>query len=101
MKLALLLLPLAAFCQDAADAAPKATLEGTVVNAVGGEPLRKARVTLRLNVGPTRQIVQTVVTSDPAGKFYFPNVDPRDYQLIVRHDGFASRKITTNLTPQP
>ena len=100
MRFALLLLPLAAFCQDQQQPPPKATLEGTVVNAVGGEPLRKARVTLRLNVGPTRQMrgeaVVTMiqaVTSDSAGKFYFPSVEPGDYQLIVRHDGFASRTL--------
>ncbi len=100
MKLALLLLPFVAFCQDPQQPLPKATLEGTVVNAAGGEPRRKARVTLRVNVGPTRQMtgqaavtMNQSVTSDPSGKFYFPSVDPGDYQLIVRRDGFASRTI--------
>jgi hypothetical protein len=69
-----------------------------VLNAVGNEPLRKARLTLRMNVAAmTTQRQQQpaatstyTVTSDAIGKFEFPNVDPGDYQLAIRRDGFAN-----------
>ncbi len=62
----------------------KASLEGQVLNSATGEPLRKVRVTLKMNVAApqaTRQPPQpaapppsgvTLVT-DTAGKFLFPN----------------------------
>ena len=62
------------------------------------EPLRKTRLTLRMNVAAmTTQRQQQpaatstyTVTSDASGKFEFANVDPGDYQLTIRRDGFAN-----------
>jgi hypothetical protein len=80
----------------------KARLEGHVFNSVGGEPLRKARLTLRMNVAqqqtqgrqqPPLPPSTYTVTSDAEGKYAFPNVDPGDYQLTVTHDGFADLKL--------
>jgi hypothetical protein len=75
----------------------KARLEGQVLNAVTNEPLRKTRLTLRMNVAamttPRLQPAATstyTVTTDAMGKFEFPNVDPGDYQLTIRRDGFAN-----------
>jgi hypothetical protein len=75
----------------------KAALEGQVLNAVTNEPLRKTSLTLRMNPPATatrrgQQPAATTytVTSDAMGKFAFVNVDPGDYQLIARHDGFAN-----------
>lgn len=76
----------------------KGRLEGQVLNAVTNEPLRKTRLTLRMNVAAmttARQQQPAVtstytVTSDVTGKFEFPNVDPGDYQLTIRRDGFAN-----------
>jgi Carboxypeptidase regulatory-like domain len=76
----------------------KARLEGQVLNSVTNEPLRKTRLTLRMNVAAmTTQRQQQpavtstyTVTSDAVGKFEFPNVDPGDYQLTIRRDGFAN-----------
>src|SRR5262245_24534319 len=78
----------------------KASLEGQVLNAATGLPLRKARLTLRMNVAaqqaprPQSQSQQVqpaamTVGTDIAGKFLFPNLDPGDYRLVVRNDGFA------------
>jgi len=74
----------------------KARLEGHVYNSVGGEPLRKARLTLRMNVAAvqnTRQqqgpVTSYSAVSDASGKFEFANVDPGDYQLTVVRDGFV------------
>src|SRR5437016_13834660 len=90
------------FAQQAVPQDPdKASLEGQALNAISGEPLRKTRVTLRMNVASTpsqrQQIPQQpppaqpsqTVTTDSAGKFAFANVEPGDYQLTARHDGFA------------
>ena len=76
----------------------KARLEGQVLNSVTNEPLHKTRLTLRMNVAAmttARQQQPAVtstytVTSDVMGKFEFPNVDPGDYQLTIRRDGFAN-----------
>jgi hypothetical protein len=76
----------------------KARLEGQVLNSVTNEPLRMTRLTLRMNVAAmTTQRGQQpgatstyTVTSDAAGRFEFANVDPGDYQLTVRRDGFAN-----------
>ena len=58
MKLALLwLLPALSLCQQPQLPPPeKATIEGQVVNAVGGEGLRKVRLSLRMNVARTPQL---------------------------------------------
>jgi hypothetical protein len=74
----------------------KAALEGQVLNAATSEPLRKATLTLRMNVaalatqrGRQPEATTYTVTSDAAGKFAFVNVDPGDYRLTARRDGFA------------
>ena len=85
--------------QDAA----KARLEGQVLNSVTSEPLRKTRLTLRMNAAAAtgqrqQQPASTstyTVTSDASGKFEFANVDPGDYQLTIRRDGFANLVLGT------
>src|SRR5262245_33656 len=78
----------------------KARLEGIVLNSATGEPLRKTRLTWRMNVAAvkdegTPQSPQSTytVTSDATGRFEFANVDPGDYQLTVNHDGFAQVRL--------
>ena len=101
MKSAILFLPvvlLAQAPQPVAQDPAKARLEGQVLNSITNEPLRKTRLTLRMNVAAmTTQRQQQpgatptyTVTSDAMGKFEFPNVDPGDYQLTIRRDGFAN-----------
>jgi hypothetical protein len=88
----------------------KATLEGQVMNAVGGEGLRKVRLSLRMNVAraPQQQTLEArgqrspgtqpspppapsavTVVSDLTGKFLFTDLEPGNYQLTARRDGFA------------
>jgi hypothetical protein len=90
LPLALLAQPVQPVPQDPA----KARLEGQVLNAVTSEPLRKTRLILRMNAAATNTqpaVTSTyTVTSDAMGKFEFPNVDPGDYQLTIRRDGFAN-----------
>jgi hypothetical protein len=103
MRAAVLLLPLVALCQEPPNPPAKASLEGHVVNAVGGEPLRKVRLSLRMNVaGGSQQrqsgqvqvmFVSIAAQTDATGKFVFENVDPGDYQLTARRDGFATETL--------
>lgn len=72
--------------------APKATdpkqlsrLEGRVVHAQTGEPLRKVNLTLRRTA---REAVSLVCTSDQDGRFVFENVEPGTYQLTAERPGF-------------
>jgi carboxypeptidase family protein len=60
----------------------KATVEGTVVNALTNEPLKKVRITL--DEGNT----QFAVTSGSEGKFRFEGLEPGDYYLEASHQGF-------------
>ncbi len=78
----------------------KASLEGAVFNSATGEPLRKVRLTIRMNVAqrdqkPGAPTPTMTVSSDPSGAFLFPNVEPGDYRLVARRDGFASLELGT------
>jgi hypothetical protein len=81
-----------------------------VFDSVTGEPLRKTRLTLRMNVaqqqGQSRQQQQQLVTtytvtSDAEGKYTFTNVDPGDYQLTAVHDGFAGLRLGDRSARKP
>ncbi len=62
------------------------TVGGTLLNAITGEPLRKAVVTLRkTGVRGQRNQVQTGVD----GRFVFPNLVPGDYTLSAERTGFV------------
>jgi hypothetical protein len=61
----------------------KATVEGTVVNALTKEPLKKAHLTL--DDGNTTY----AVTSTAEGKFRFEGIDPGDYLLAAQRQGFV------------
>ncbi len=69
---------------------PKAdcVIKGQVLNAVTGEPLRKARVTLRkgeARSGPRQRDVDT------AGRFEFRGVEPGRYTLSAERTGFVTQ----------
>jgi uncharacterized protein (DUF2141 family) len=103
MRLAcLFLLPALCWCQSDAQQPPeeKATFDGVVLNAVTGEPLRKAKLTLRVNVAgnprsfnpgapQTPAIRPAVATTDTAGKFSFTGIEPGAYRMVVSRDGFG------------
>lgn len=79
----------------------KARLEGHVLSSITNEPLRKTKLTLRMNVAAAaaqRQQQATppstfTATTDATGAFVFANVEPGDYQLTVRRDGFAAQTL--------
>jgi hypothetical protein len=61
----------------------KAVVEGIVVNALTGEPLKKARVTLNLD-----GITSYEVLSGDQGKFRFEGFAPETYELLAERQGF-------------
>ncbi|MCS6953140.1 MAG: carboxypeptidase regulatory-like domain-containing protein [Bryobacterales bacterium] len=60
-------------------------VEGRVVHAQTGEPLRRVSLTLRRMA---REAVSFVATSDQDGRFVFENVEPGTYQLTAERAGF-------------
>jgi protocatechuate 3,4-dioxygenase beta subunit len=67
---------------------PPASLEGKVLGATTGEPLRKAWVTLRQVEGRGRS--QSALT-DAGGRFTLKDIAPGRYTLSVDRNGFASQ----------
>jgi hypothetical protein len=62
----------------------KAIVEGSIVNAVTNEPLKKARVTLSDgNIG-------LEVVSGDRGKFRFEGIEPEVYQIMAERPGFLA-----------
>lgn len=79
----LLLAGLVSVCTLAAQPQAGAGLiEGHVLNALTGEPLRKATVTL------TAPQILLVDNTDAAGKFQFTGLPPGTYRLSASHAGF-------------
>jgi hypothetical protein len=65
------------------------TVEGSVTNAVTGEPLKKATVTLRRDNPPA--VYQAL--ADAAGHFHFDNVEPGRYGVSASRDGFMEQPL--------
>ncbi len=72
----------------------KCLLEGTVVNAVTGEPLKKAHLTLR-PLGVQNGVPYGTMT-DNAGHFLIDDVDPGRYNFSATRNGFVNQ----NYSPQ-
>jgi hypothetical protein len=68
----------------------KCALEGSVVNAVTGEPLKKARLTLR-PIG-VRNGTPHGATTDGAGHFLIDDVDPGQYNFSASHNAFVTQQ---------
>ena len=95
------------FAQTPPAAQDKCRLEGKVLNTATGQPVRKANVTARGVVRmtsmprpgqpytPPLQPQFTAVT-DSEGRFVFSTLDPGQYYLDARRDGFQSEN-----TPAP
>jgi beta-lactamase regulating signal transducer with metallopeptidase domain/protocatechuate 3,4-dioxygenase beta subunit len=75
----------------AVDPTQKGSLAGHVTNAVTGEPIKKARVTLTRtgSTGTTAVATTDSVITDASGSFEFLNVYPGDCTLIASRPGFT------------
>jgi protocatechuate 3,4-dioxygenase beta subunit len=69
-----------------ADSPQNCTLRGRVVNALGNQPLKNARVQLKSADDPKRFYN---VTTDAEGQFVFAQVVPGVYRVMVRHNRFV------------
>ena len=67
----------------------KCSVEGTIVNALTGEPVRKAHLSLR-QMGGTSP-ASYGAESDAAGKFLLEKVDPGRYTLYAVRNGFVDQ----------
>lgn len=86
-----ILMTLAALGQQARPAGPAHLhfgISGTVVNAIGGEPLAHVEVTIAR--ADNRDELQQAA-SDEAGHFSFPNVRPGKYVMTGQRRGFAQQ----------
>ena len=72
----------------------RCTIEGSVQNALTGEPLRKANLTLRLAEGrPGGGTGMSYTTStDAAGRFTIANIEPGKYRLSAERTGFVDQQ---------
>jgi hypothetical protein len=76
----------------------KCTLEGTVVNAATGEPLKKTRLSLRPIGG--QNAVPYGATTDGAGHFLIDDVDPGKYTFSASHNAFVTQSYSASGTRQ-
>jgi protocatechuate 3,4-dioxygenase beta subunit len=67
------------------------SVEGQVVNAVTGEPVKKAEVSMNGRVA-RRIAVAFGATSDATGRFVIENVDPGQYNLSAERNGFVRQQ---------
>ena len=70
-----------------------ASLEGQVFNGLGGNPLRKATVTLnRASSGPMAVDPQNSYSAvaDSSGRFVISGIEPGVYAVVAAHTGFLS-----------
>src|ERR1043165_8755293 len=77
----------------------KATLEGMVINTATGEPVRKARLSLKMapppgspgqrGQQPPPPTPSYSTSTDVAGKVVFTKLEPGSYFLAARMAGFA------------
>jgi hypothetical protein len=76
--------------QDAGLTQEKCSIEGTVVDAVSGQPLRGAEVALRgFTAGAAHPMAQGMsANTDTAGKFVFEGLTAGRFRLLASHDGY-------------
>src|SRR5258708_6021404 len=70
----------------------KCQIEGTVVNAMTGEPLKKAHLSLRPNGQPDAPYG---TFTDNAGHFLLDDIDPGRYFLTATRNGFVTQGLST------
>jgi protocatechuate 3,4-dioxygenase beta subunit len=63
------------------------TIQGTVLLAPGGQPIRKANVQFRASRGQSNG--QYSATTDPDGRFKIDDVKPGRYMVTIEHPGFV------------
>jgi hypothetical protein len=73
------------------------TVQGVVINAGTGEPLRKAIVEIRQEGGPGHGDA----TTDSTGRFEFKNLDAGEYRLSAQRNGFVRQEYGQTKPEEP
>jgi hypothetical protein len=104
MRTLALMLPLAlAFAQPPAPTEPidpkkLATIEGTVVNSISGQPIRRVNITLRpsfigvVQTGPMLPPSPLAATTNTEGKFKLERIEPGSYFLQAERQGLVTQQ---------
>jgi protocatechuate 3,4-dioxygenase beta subunit len=87
VKPAVLIVALAAALAAQQTQLDKATVEGSVVKAAAGEPIRKARVALQRDNRPGFDVL-----TDAEGHFLISEIQPGAYRLSVERNGFVRQE---------
>jgi hypothetical protein len=77
----------AAFLAAGQQAADKCRVEGTVLNAVTGHPVRKAHITLTPAQGEP-----ILAATDAHGKYALADLAPGKYTVMAGHDGYTNQR---------
>jgi len=90
-----------AFQNAVPETASGITIHGTVLQAPGGQPIRKANVQFRASRGQSNG--QYSATTDPDGRFKIDDVKPGRYMVTIDHPGFvqAARGRSTSILLLP
>ena len=67
----------------------RCTIEGTVVNAVTGEPLKKANLSLMKGDANQPNVAPYGATTDAAGRYRIENIDPGRYMFAASRNGYV------------
>jgi hypothetical protein len=91
----------------ATDPKNASTLEGRVLNAITGEPIRRVNLALRpfgapgisagIGPGSQQQAAPFAATTDADGKFHIEKVDPGAYRLMAERQGFVRQEYGARL----
>ena len=77
---------------------PKGVIEGTVVDEVTGEPVRRAGV--MLNGQRTSNAGESLVVQTQAdGRFHFEGLEPGSFYLVARKSGYVDSGMRGRMTP--
>jgi hypothetical protein len=79
-------------------------IEGQVLNAVSGEPLKKASLSLvRADISPGEAMLPNSygTTSDAQGRFAMKDIEPGKYHLMVNRNGYASMNYGARAAGRP
>src|ERR1700691_2024944 len=87
--LSALLVLFSLFQQAPASSQPAFRVSGVVVDALGGQPLARAQVTLFSQA--TRDSGQTITTGE-GGRFSFENIPAGQYVLSARRRGYVDQQ---------
>jgi hypothetical protein len=77
------------------DAGQLARIEGQVVHALTGEPVRKVKLTLRkrsIDMTPAAGAAPAGIASDNEGRFAFEKLEPGTYSLYAERSGFLRQE---------